>query len=115
MRKPTVPAVAGSMRRNSAGALKRPRSRASAQPSTTIATAAATRTGVLSPNTRSRSTYAARVRPNSGRMIASSHFARRARWAVCMVRVRARGATCGREKRRITKPQLTCSRAVSCL
>ena len=56
IRNPIVPAVAGSMRRNSAGAVKRPRSRASAQPRTTITIAAATRTGVSTPNIRSRST-----------------------------------------------------------
>ena len=56
IRKPTVPAVAGSMRRNSAGAEKRPRSRASAQPRATITTAAAIRTGVSTPKIRSRST-----------------------------------------------------------
>ena len=55
IRKPAVPAVAGSMRRNSAGAVKRPRSRASAQPRITITTAAATRTGVSTPKIRSRS------------------------------------------------------------
>ena len=55
IRKPAVPAVAGSMRRNRVGAVKRPRSRASAQPRMTITTAAATRTGVSTPKIRSRS------------------------------------------------------------
>ncbi len=56
IRKPTVAAVAGSIRRNSAGAVNRPRSRASAQPRTTITLAAATRTGVSRPNSTSRRT-----------------------------------------------------------
>jgi hypothetical protein len=58
IRNPIVPAVAGSMRRNRAGAVKRPMSRASAQPSTTITTASATRTGVSAPNSCSRRRYA---------------------------------------------------------
>ena len=66
IKKPAVPAVAGSIRRNSAGAVKRPRSRASAQPRITITTAAATRTGVSTPKNRSRSMYATSVRPNRG-------------------------------------------------
>ncbi len=61
-----MPAVPGSMRRNSAGAVNRPRSRASAHPRMTITTAAATRTGVSTPKIRSRSTYAASVRAKSG-------------------------------------------------
>ena len=47
-RKPTVPAVAASIRRNSHG-VKRPKSRASRQPRNTITTAAAMRTGVSRP------------------------------------------------------------------
>ena len=55
IRKPAVPAVAGSMRRNSAGAVKRPRSRARAQPSATMTIAAAMRTGASTPKIDSRS------------------------------------------------------------
>jgi hypothetical protein len=56
IRNPTVPAVAGSIRLNSAGAVKRPRSRASAQPRITMRIAAPTRTGVSTPNSSSRRT-----------------------------------------------------------
>ena len=52
--KPTVPAVAGSIRRNSAGASERPMSRARRQPRITSAIAVATRTGMSIPSTCSR-------------------------------------------------------------
>jgi hypothetical protein len=90
IRKPAVPAVAGSIRRNSADAVKRPRSRASAQPSTTIAIAAPTRTGVSTPNSCSRRRYAYSVIDSSGMSTISSRFARCAFCAVWSVRLRGR-------------------------
>ena len=56
MRKPTVPAVPGSMRRNSSGLKTRPTSRAKAQPRITSAITVAMRTGVdrLRPKISSR-------------------------------------------------------------
>jgi hypothetical protein len=92
IRNEVVPAVAGSMRRNSAGAAKRPRSRASSQPRATIAIAAPTRTGVSAPNSSSRLTYAATVIAISGTITSSSSLAYLAFWAVWIVRLRARVA-----------------------
>ncbi len=92
IRNDTVPAVPGSTRRNSAGSTQRPRSRASAQPRITSTIAAVTRTGVSSPNSSSRMTYATIVATVSGTISSSSRRAACARWIVCSVIERARWA-----------------------
>src|SRR5215216_5030117 len=94
MRKPTVPAVAGSIRLNSCGASVRPTSRASRQPRISSAIAVNTRTGVSRPKISSRYSLASSSAAISWITIASSIRARAARCAAWTVSARARAAGC---------------------
>jgi hypothetical protein len=92
IRKPTVPAVAGSMRLNSPGASVRPTSRASRQPRINSATAVTIRTGMSSPKISWRYSFASSTTAISGTTIASSSRARAALCAAWIVSARARAA-----------------------
>ena len=99
IRKPTVPAAAGSMRLNSAGAVKRPRSRASATDHHHDRGRHAHRRVdaeqlLATPGTR-RASIA-----SSGTTMISSRLAWRAFWAVWSVRLRARDVVSGMFGRR---------------
>ena len=90
--KPTVPAVAGSMRRNSAGASERPMSRARRQPRITSAIAVTTRTGSVDPEHLLAVVVQGEEAGDQRDHHASSIRARAARCAAWTVSARARAA-----------------------
>ena len=91
-----MPAVAGSMRRNSAGAVSRPRSRASAQPRTDQHDRRGRRAPAVSrPNSSSRSRVRrSTVARSAGRGQISSRSRAARRLSGCSVRRRARRLGC---------------------
>jgi hypothetical protein len=91
MRKPTVPAVPGSMRRNSDGPSRRPKSRARPNPSSSSAAAAASRIGASIPKMSSRKTNSVTVAAVSS---TRTNVSMRARLTALLLSWRARPTSC---------------------